>query len=142
MAELDRGFEDKLQEALLDEVEETMQDELGPKLMAIARENFQRYAAANGYDIDHIWEEAEGPFVERDGNSVQFRIEWPGITALFEHGVSPHTIRGDPVLHFYWEKIDETITVQSVDWGSETGGIPESRAIRGALDELRREASR
>ncbi|WP_435065888.1 hypothetical protein [Halobaculum sp. EA56] len=138
MATLESGFEDNLREALLDELKKKFEDELGPLLIATARENFQRYASANGYDIDHIWEDVEGPIVERNGDSVQFRVEWPELTALFEFGVSPHTIEGNPVLHFYWEKIDETITVQSVEWGSETGGIPESRAIRDALHTFRR----
>jgi len=142
MATLESGFEDKLEEALLQEIEQTLADEIGPLLIRTARENFQRYASANGYDIDHIWTDVDGPTVARDGDSVEMRVEWPALTALFEFGVSPHTIEGNPVLHFYWEKIDREITVQSVEWGSDTGGIPESRAIRDALDALRRGVSR
>jgi len=69
---------------------------------------------------------------------VTLRIEWPGLTALFEWGVSPHTISGNPLLHFYYERIDQWITTDEVNWGSETGGIPESRAIRNAMADIRR----
>ena len=137
--QLESDFESKLREALLDDVEAKFRAEYGPMLKRVAQENFEAFASANDYDISHIWEDAEGPFVERDRNSVSVRVEWPELTALFEYGVSPHTIEGNPVLHFYWEKIGKEITVQSVNWGSETGGIPESRAIRNALEDLRQE---
>lgn len=141
MTTLAPSFEADLQEAMLDEIEQTLRDELGPTLIDVARENWQSYASAHDYDIDHVWEDVEGPFVERDGDSVTLRIQWPGLTALFEFGVSPHTIDGNPLLHFYWEEIDQWIQTESVEWGSETGGIPESRAIRDALNWFRREAT-
>ncbi|WP_254766506.1 hypothetical protein [Salinilacihabitans rarus] len=142
MVTLESDFESKLEQALLDDVEQRLRDEIGPALEQAARENWQAYAARNDYDIDHVWEEVEGPFVERDGDSVSLRIEWPGLSALFEFGVSPHTIEGNPLLHFYWEEADQWITTDEVNWGSETGGIPESRAIRNALNDLRREVVR
>ncbi|WP_226043479.1 hypothetical protein [Natrinema sp. DC36] len=134
--ELDSSFEDDLREAVLDDVEKKARDDIGPRLIDIARENWQAYASRHDYDIDHIWEDVEGPIVERDGDSVSVRIEWPGLTALFEWGVDPHTIEGNPLLHFYWEAKDSWITTDEVNWGSETGGIPESRAIRDTLDQL------
>ena len=135
MATLDSGFEDDLRKAILDDVERKARDDIGPRLIRVARENWRAYASRNSYDIDHIPEDAE-LFVDRDDDSVSIRIEWPGLTALFEWGVDPHTIDGNPLLHFYWEKIDQWVTTESVNWGSETGGIPESRAIRDALDQL------
>lgn len=137
MATLNADFEDDLRAALLDEVERRLEDEIGPQLMSVARGNWQRYAQANGYDISFIHEEATYA-VERDGDSVDLRVEWPELTALFEFGVSPHTIQGNPVLHFYYDRIDQWVTTEEVEWGSETGGIPESRAIRDSLLWLRR----
>ena len=136
---LDSSFEANLRETLLDDVEQKVRREIGPTLKETAKENWQAYASENDYDIGHIWEDAEGPFVERTRDGVKLRIEWPGLTALFEFGVSPHTIEGNPLLHFYWAAKDQWITTESVNWGSETGGIPESRAIRDALNWLRRE---
>jgi len=136
--QLDPGFEDKAREACLNKIEQTLQDEIGPALKQIAARNWQRYAQANDYDVQFIWEDASDPVVERSGDSVTLRVEWPELSALFEFGVSPHTIEGDPLLHFYWEAKDTWIQIESVDWGSETGGIPESRAIRDALNGLRR----
>ena len=143
-------FEADLREAVLDDVEQTLRDEIGPRLETVARENWQDYASRHGYDIDHIWTDAEGPFVDRDGDSVSLRLEWPGLTALFEFGVDPHTIEGDPLLEFEWQSppegtrppgAPEYIVAEEVNWGSVTGGISESRAIRDALNWLRREMS-
>ena len=137
MATLDSGFGGDLREAILDDVEQTVRDEIGPQLVAIARENWQAYASRNDYDIDFIWDDPEIS-VDRDDSSVTLRVEWPELSALFEFGVSEHTIEGDPLLHFYYERIDQWITTESVEWGSETGGINESRAVRDALNDLRR----
>ena len=132
------NFEDDLREAVLGNVEQNAREEIGPKLIQTARENWEAYASRNGYDIDHIWEDAE-LVVDRDDTSVSVRIEWPELTALFEWGVDPHTIEGNPLLHFYYDRIDQWITTDEVNWGSETGGISESRAIRDAIDQLEAE---
>ena len=139
MAELESEFEDKLREAVLDDIERKAREELGPQLKRLARENFEAYAAANDYNIEHIWQDAEGPFVERSQNGVSIRIEWPELTALFEWGVDPHTIDGNPFLHFYWAEKDQWIKTESVNWGSETGGIDDARAIHSAMTALRRD---
>jgi hypothetical protein len=133
--ELDSSFEDDLRTAILDDVEQQFRDKIGPELIDVARSNWEAYASRNGYDIGHIPAEAELS-VERDDSSVSVRIEWPELTALFEWGVDQHTIEGNPLLHFYWEAMDQWVTTGSVNWGSETGGIPESRAIRNAVEQL------
>lgn len=138
MTTLERGFEDALREAILDDAEARLRAELGPRLVGLARDRWEAYASRNDYDIEHIWQDADLD-VTREGESVQVSVQWPELTALFEFGVSPHVIEGDPVLHFYYDRIGEEITVSSVRWGSETGGIPESRAIRDALRQFRRE---
>jgi len=137
MATLENDFEAKLQEALLDDIEQTLEEEIGPWLIQTAREQWEAYASRNGYDIEFIWEDAEFA-VERDDDSVTLRVEWPELSALFEFGVEPHTIEGNPTLTFYWEAKDQWITTDEVNWGSETGGINESRAVRDAMNDLRR----
>jgi len=140
MTTLDSSFETDLREAVLDSAEARLRAELGPRLVGLARDRWEAYASRNDYDISHIWEDAELE-VTREPDGVTLRVEWPELTALFEFGVSPHTIEGDPVLRFYYERIGEVVYATSVDWGSETGGIPESRAIRDALRQFRREVS-
>jgi hypothetical protein len=132
---LDDDFEDAARGAILDDVEQQFREEIGPQLKELAAANWRAYASRHDYDIEFIPANAE-LFIERDGDSVTIRVEWPELTALFEWGVEPHTISGSP-LHFYWAEQDQWIKTDEVDWGSETGGIPESRAIRDAMNEFR-----
>jgi hypothetical protein len=117
-------------------------------LVTVAEEQFRAYAGRNDYDIEHIWQDVDGPEVTRSRDGVTAYVQWPGLTALFEFGVDPHTIEGDPVLAFYWQGPPEGtrpsgapsyVVTDSVNWGSVTGGIPEARAIRHALDVTRQD---
>jgi hypothetical protein len=130
------GLESNLQESLQDDIE-TATAEMGGALKDEAEANFREYASRNDYGISHIWSEASVGNVESGPGRASVSVEWPALTALFEWGVDPHTIEGNPLLHFYWEAADQWIMTDEVNWGSETGGINESRAIRGALNYLR-----
>jgi len=145
MTELDSGFEDGLQAAVLDDVEQKA-PEIEQRMLLMAETNWRRYASDNGYDIDHIWRDVESD-VRRFGNSVRISAQWP-FSALFEFGVEPHTIEGNPYLSFVWESPPEGtrppgapkfVQTESVNWGSVTGGIPKARAVRDMLRELRGE---
>jgi len=147
MTTLSGSFEADLREAVLEDAEARLRATLGPRLVALARERWESYASRNDYDIAHIWQDATLE-VSREGEVVQVSVQWPELTALFEFGVSPHTIEGDPVLAFHWAAppegtrppgAPENVVAQSVDWGSVTGGIPEARAIRDALRQFRQE---
>ena len=83
---LDADFEATLREAALEDAEEQLRTTVGPQLKAVARDRFEAYAGRNGYDIDHIWTEATGPHIDRGEDAVSVRVEWPGLTALFEFG--------------------------------------------------------
>lgn len=145
MSRLERGFESDLRHAVMDDAEEILTG-VAERLASTAERQFRDYATRNDYDIEHIWQEADGPTVTRQPGSVNATVEWPGLTALFEFGVDPHTIEGDPLLAFYWEGppggtrppgAPSYVVADSVNWGSVTGGIPEARAIRNALDAAR-----
>jgi len=140
------GFEDAAKEALLNEAEDQL-PELTDRLVTIAESNWRRYASRKGYDIDLIWQDVETTTARRSGNTVSQRITWP-FSGLFEFGVSPHVIEGNPYLSFTWPAPPEGtrpagapkhVKTQSVNWGSVTGGIGESRAIRDALLQFRGE---
>lgn len=140
------GFEEAAKQALLDEAEDKLPDKTD-RLAEIAEENWRQYASRKGYSISLIWEDLEKSSVQRSTNSVSQRITWP-FSGLFEFGVSPHVIEGNPYLSFTWPAPPEGtrppgapkhVTTQSVNWGSVTGGIDESRAIRNALLQFRGE---
>lgn len=146
MTTLDADFEEQLAEAMLDGAEEAA-EQIGDDLKDSVEQNFRAYASRNDYDISHLWEDVEGPTVTRSSRAVTIELIWPDLSALFEFGVDPHTIRGSP-LAFAWPGPPQGtrppgapgfVVTDEVNWGSVTGGINESRAIRNALAELRRE---
>lgn len=130
------GLESNLQASLQDDIE-TAAGDMGQALKDEAEANFREYASRNDYQIDHIWRDATVGNVESGPGRASVTVEWPALTAIFEWGVSPFTLQGNPLLHFYWEAADQWVMTDEVNWGSETGGINESRAIRGALNYLR-----
>jgi len=143
-ADLAADFESDLADAVMADATEGANG-LGQRLKDTAERNWRRYAASQGYDIEHIWNDAEGPFVRATGDRIQIRIEYPALTALFEWGVSPHTIEGNPLLAFHWASppqgtrppgAPEYVVAQEVNWGSVTGGIDASNAIGNALREV------
>lgn len=145
MTDLDSGFEDDYREALLDQMEAEL-DEATDEFVENSNQNWKAYASRNGYSIEHIWRDAERTPVSRGSNSVSTSVRWPPLTALFEWGVDPHIIRGDPLLAFSWPAPPEGtrppgapsfVVAEEVNWGSVTGGIDASRAIRNALDRTR-----
>ncbi|WP_434531040.1 hypothetical protein ACODNH_05355 [Haloarcula sp. NS06] len=132
-----------LRQSLLDGVEETMvgaQGNLVYQSVQQAHNAIDSYAGQQGYDLEFFSETFAGVDFTRDRMSIHVEWSWQGDLPMFyEFGVSPHTIEGDPLLHFFWEEADQWIQTESVEWGSETGGIPESRAVRDSLNWLRRE---
>lgn len=150
------GFEDNLRESVMEDAEANLyagRNNLAYQFLRAANQNFREYASRQGYDIGGIPDSGRVTGTSRSSRSVSATIEWThGLTALFEYGVEPHTIEGNPLLSFYWDSPPEGtrpsgapsyVETQSVNWGSVTGGIPEARAIRDALTflELQTEGS-
>lgn len=159
-ADLENGFTDKLEAAILDDVEAKAPG-MAQEMQAEAEQNWRRYAGRNGYDIQHIWRESE-TFVNRTPGGVNFGVEWP-FSAQFEFGVDPHPIEatGGDLLAFPWPEMagvpfgdtDKTfdevfadtwpmVFFPRVNWGSISGGIPAARAIRNMLRVIRLRWSR
>lgn len=144
------GFESNLQDSLTDDMEAGLYaepDNLAYQLLRAANQNFEEYASRQGYDIGGIPQSGKVTSTSRSRGSVSATIEWThGLTALYEYGVSPFTMHGSPILSFYWDSPPEGtrpegapafVNTTEVNWGSVTGGIPEARAIRGALNYIR-----
>ena len=136
------GFEDALRDDLMDQAEAEVA-ERRDQLAQESGDRFDAYASRHGYDIGFLADGIETSSVERRGNRVSATVSWPGLTALFEYGVDPFTLSasGDQ-LAFLWQSPPEGtrppgapgfVVADSVNWGSVTGGIPEARAIRTAL---------
>lgn len=141
MAELEQAFEAKAREAFAEEIHDAVIDDPGNlafEFRQMVVENFRDYARRNDYDLDGVIDDVRVLDAERraDGVSVTIGTD-DGLIGLFEFGVAPHTIEGNPLLHFYWEEADTWIQTESVEWGSETGGIPEARAFRDAMHKWR-----
>jgi hypothetical protein len=148
MATLESGFEDKLREALLDEMEQKAREEWAPKLLEYAHEILDAYGEEHDYDVEHVKQSAE-TIVERTDNGVRVRVGWEAEESVyFALGTSDHTVEGDPLLVFEFDQSeypglseafpDGTAFLQEVD----VTGLPESRYVRDALARLRREVAR
>lgn len=158
MTTLASRFEDDLREAILDDVEAKLVGEeanLVFQFVELVHSNLRSYANRNGYDVESTIESLATPQVDRQRNTISVTVGWESEQmGRWEFGVSPHTIDGEPILSFVWEnppgwvreEFDQSrgeggrfasgwrVFFESVDHP----GIPESRAIRDALNGLRR----
>jgi len=154
MATVEREFEDKLNEALLDELEHEFigkPNNLVHQTVQQAHDILRAYGDAHDYDVEPIKRSAQRE-VRRTEDIVQSRMGWPHPAAPhFQMGTSPHTVEGDPVLRFVWEDAPQGVRekwdhTERVDGDPvvflpevEVDGLPESRFVRDALHWLRRE---
>lgn len=158
MATLDRGFEDDLREAVLDEAETALVGEeanLVFEFVELVHTRLRAYGRRHGYDVESTIDSLGTPQVERGADSITITVGWDSEQmARWEFGTSDHHIDGQPVLAFIWsdppqwirEEFDQArgaggqfesgwqVFLPEVD----VAGLPESRAIRDALNALRR----
>ncbi|EMA17184.1 hypothetical protein [Haloarcula amylolytica] len=136
---------DSAREALLDDIERKLvgeRDNLVFKTVNRAHQQLRNYATRNGYTEGPLIDSFAGVEASRSRRSMQAAWSWEHkVMQFWEFGVEPHTISGNPLLHFYWDAADQWVQTESVNWGSETGGIPPSRSVRDSLNWLRRELS-
>jgi len=162
---LESGFEQDLEEALLDDAEQRLVGEFDNVIAGFieaVHRNLRAYAARHGYDVESTIESLATPEVTRTGGRVEILVGWESDQmARWEFGTSDHHIDGDPVLSFVWadndkrgadppqwvrEEFDRARDAQGrfqSGWRVflpevEVRGLPESRAIRDGMHALRR----
>lgn len=156
--QLESGFEGKLKEALLDDVEQTLVGEeanLVYEFVELVHARLRSYGSRHGYDVESSIDSLGQPQVDRSENKITVTVGWESEQmSRWEFGVPPHTIDGDPLLSFVWENPPEWVT-KEFDQARGSGGkyssgyrvflpsvehpgIPESRAIRNSMNGLRR----
>lgn len=139
------AINDSARQAFLDSAEAALVGEQGnliSQAVGEAHENLAGFAdAQGGYEYAPVEDSFDGVEVDRGQRELVVEWSWTHVAAgLWEFGVPPHTIRGDP-LHFYWAEKDQWVQTDEVNWGSESGGIPEARWVRDSLHWLRREVA-
>ena len=151
--QLDSSFEADLQEAMLDDVEQTLvgeQANLIYEFVELVHTRLRAYGDRHGYDVESTIDSFGQPEVSRSGGVLTIRVGWESEQmARWEFGVSPHTIDGNPILSFVWEDPPQWVREEFDQARSSSGefrsgwrvffpevehpGIPESRAIRDSL---------
>lgn len=155
--QLASDFEQQAADALLDDAEAKAIGEranLDFQIVELVHTRLRAYAQRHGYDVESTIESLGQPEVRRTANAVTITVGWESEQMLrWEFGVSPHTIRGKPVLSFVWSDppawVREEFQQARAPGGEfasgyrvflpevEHPGIPESRAIRDTMHALR-----
>jgi hypothetical protein len=145
MTTLGPGFETKLRGAILDKVEADA-ERLARYVIELVHDNLRDYADRHDYDVESTIESVDWS-VERSGDGVTITIGWRDRQMLrWEFGTSDHTVPGDPVLVFPFDGDEYPYLAEMFDEGiaylpdADVTGLAESRAIRDAMNQLRREA--
>ena len=150
---LEGDFEAQLQASVLADAEQRFREELVPAAVERSNEILRDYGQRLDYNVAPVIEaQTEPAFTRESGRITAFWGWFHPAAPHFEFGVSPHTISGNPILSFVWETPPQWVREEferegdgwrvffhEVNWGSDTGGIPESRFVRDALAWLRRE---
>jgi len=114
-----------------------------------------RFARKFDYQIESVKASLQPVEVERSGGTLTIRFGWEHEAFPYlEFGTSEHTIDGDPILSFVWEErhdppawVREEFEAEGDGYRVflpevEVAGVKETRAIRDALNWLRRELQR
>lgn len=159
MPTLSQSFERDLKESIMDNAEEQLyggRDNIAHQFLQTVTENFEDYANRHDYNLGNVIDSGRVTSTNRGQSSVSVELEWDHPAALFEYGTSPHKIEGNPILSFIWEDPPEWVK-KAFPQGRTSGGrfvsgwrvffpsvqhpgMPEARAIRGALNQFRFEA--
>jgi len=148
----------EIRQELLDQLETRLVTERGSlvfQAIRVSHGTLNSYGGRNDYHVESITESVQVNH-ERGGRGLVVRWYWEHEGAQYlNFGVSPHTIDGNPILSFIWEDApqsvremfphtervggDPRVFFQSVNWGSDTGGIPAAHFVRAGTRWLRQQ---
>jgi len=133
-------------DALRKEVADTLFREPGNVIfqsIRVGHSVLKEYGQRHDYHVAPITESVALLDTSAAGRRATARWGWQHDAApFFNFGVAPHTIGGSPLLHFFWDEVGQWVQTEQVEWGSNTGGIPESRFVQSSMDWLRQELQR
>jgi hypothetical protein len=148
-------FESKATEAILDEAEHQLvgkRDNIIAAVISRVHGRLDRYGREFGYNVDPIKQSLAPVDVQRSGDGLTIRFGWTHEAMVYlEFGTSEHTIEGDPVLSFVWEERHDPPAWVREEFEAEgdgyrvflpevtVAGVRETRAVRDALNWLRRD---
>lgn len=138
--ELDSDFEDDLRAAVMDDVENELEDRLAEQAIEASHEQLEAVAARNDYDVENVIDSLEGPDVTRDGGTITVEWGWTHEAAgFFEMGTPDHVVEGNPVLAFEYPVSQGGPGGTVFSAGHEVTGIEQSRYARHGLRWLEQE---
>lgn len=113
MTTIDRAFDADAEAAFLDDAEDRLYakpNNLAFQTLQAGNEALEDYGTANDYEVEPVIQSGQVVETARDSRRVMARIEWRHRAAgLFDRGVSPHTIKGRPILSFIWENAPQSV---------------------------------
>ena len=149
-------FESDARAALMDGIESEL-ERLMQNFVDVVHNNLQSYARTHGYDVESTIGSVTDVQVDRSSGTVTAKVGWqhPQMSR-WEFGTDAHTITptSADVLSFVWENPPQWVREEfdqarssgkqyASGWRvflpkTEGDGLPESRAIRDAMNGLRR----
>jgi hypothetical protein len=145
MTTLESTFPADLRDAILSEVEADA-ERLARHVINLVHDNLRDYGNRHDYDVESTIESVDWSVKLSDG-AVTITVGWTDEQMLrWEFGTSDHTVPGDPVLVFEFDADEYPYLAEMFDNGvaylpeADVSGLPASRAIRDAMNQLRREA--
>jgi len=134
---------------LLDEAEHELVGEARPlvfQAMRVSHGTLRSYGSRYDYDVEPIIDSFDGPEVSRSGNELTVTWRWDHEAAIyFNNGTSDHTVHGDPVLVFQFDRDEYPYLEEMFPHGTaflpevNVSGLPQSRFVQAGLEWLRQE---
>lgn len=122
---LDRAFETDLTRALLDDAERQLvgeRDNLVFQAVQASHDRLRAWGRERDYDVEPVIEALQTPEITRTDDRLTVEWGWDHPAApYFQYGTSDHTIEGEPVLSFVWDREDAPRWVKK-EFDREAGG--------------------